>query len=176
MNNKKKEKYKMYIKNMKKINNLKKKFILIQSYHGFGNLLFDCIIGIYLKYNFNYEIYYVNTISAHTKKGDPFITEVFTKLNNEFIIITNEEGDYINYILNYQFLYIKSNSLKNLQNYFTKDKDEDKIILKPHTIYNLVFDIYDTFTPKMKQIFTVNEKLIDKQILSYSKTTFFLVF
>ena len=172
MNNKKKEKYKMYIKNMKKINNLKKKFILIQSYHGFGNLLFDCIIGIYLKYNFNYEIYYVNTISAHTKKGDPFITEVFTKLNNEFIIITNEEGDYINYILNYQFLYIKSNSLKNLQNYFTKDKDEDKIILKPHTIYNLVFDIYDTFTPKMKQIFTVNEKLIDKQILSYSKTTY----
>ena len=41
---------------MIKINNLKDRFILIQQYTGFGNKIYDCIIGIYLKYNFSYEI------------------------------------------------------------------------------------------------------------------------
>jgi hypothetical protein len=47
-----------YKNTMVKIKNLKKKFILIQQYTGLGNKIFDCIIGIYLKYNYGYNIYY----------------------------------------------------------------------------------------------------------------------
>ena len=164
----KKEKRIEYEKSIKKIDKLYNKFILIQMYTGFGNKLFNCIIGLYLKYKFNYNIYYVNTISAHETNFDPKITDVFIKLRDEFNIISDEEGDYIQVLLNYKKNYILTDKLNNLPNYFKKDK----IILIATSLYNLVYKMYDTFTPEQKKIFTINEKLLSPDIISYSKTKY----
>jgi hypothetical protein len=157
-----------YEKNMLKIDNLKKKFILIQTYSGFGNKVFDCIVGIYLKINFDYHIYYVNSQSPHSKSTDNSITEIFPKILNEFEIINDNQGDYIKYILKY-FAFDKNiDSIKNLKKYFI----EDKIFLLTTFLYKFIYEMFDTFDEKTKKIFILNEKLINKDIISYSNTNY----
>ncbi len=160
--------YLEYQKNMKKVDNLKKRFILIQQYTGFGNKIFNCIVAIYLKYKFNYTIYYVNTKSAHEKKGDPLITDIFPQLDKEFEIIDDNSGDYIQYLLKRKNTRVKTNSLDNLSEYFIKDQ----MILSPTTLYNLVFDMYDKFTTEQKKIFEINKNLITHDIISYAETNY----
>ena len=109
-----KEKRIEYEKYMKKIDNLENKFVLIQLYAGFGNKIFDCIIGMYLKINFGYTIYYVDTTSVHTKLNDPSMSDIYTKLKKEFKFITNNEGDYIKYYLNYNLYVPNINKLSNI--------------------------------------------------------------
>lgn len=154
---------------MKKISELKNKFILIEiTYSGFGNKIFDSIIGIYIKYKFGYSIYYVDRISTHNKPNEPQMLDIFINLKNEFIIISEEEGAYINHILNYEKLCLKVNNLNELLNKFVNDM----IILKSTNIYNLVFDMYHSFNNKLRDIFIINQNLIDNNILSYSKTKY----
>jgi hypothetical protein len=166
---------KEYEKNMKKVENLSNKFILIQSYTGFGNKVFDCIIGMYLKINFGYTIYYVNTTSIHTKLNDPDIQEIFLKLNNQFIFIENNEGDYLKYYLKYRNEFPKIYKLHELNNYFTTKLNKDfinQIQLLTPGLYNLVYKIYDTFDNKTKKIFEINTNLINPNIKSYSGTKY----
>lgn len=109
-----------YEKSMIKINNLENKFILIQLYAGFGNKIFDTIIGLYLKINLGYSIYYVDTISPHIKSSDPKIKDIFQKISDQFIFISDEEGDYIKYFLKYKLFNPSNvNNIKQLNNYFT---------------------------------------------------------
>ncbi len=158
-----------YEKSMVKIDNLDNKFVLIQLYAGFGNKIFDCIIGMYLKINFGYTIYYVDTISSHTKKNDPSIYEVFEKLKKEFKFITDNEGDYIKYFLDYKLFNPQIQKLSQLNNYFSNN---NQIRLRTTSIYNLVFDMYNSFDKKTKEIFEINTNLISPEIKSYAKTTY----
>ncbi len=168
LNRSKKEKYKEYELNMKKVENLKDKFILIQIYTGFGNKLFDCIIGIYLKYRFGYDVYYVYTETHHTKKGDPPIYEIFKNLNSQFIFINENEGDYIRFYLKHKSLYVKAKTIDDLPKFF-KDK---QIRLSATSLYNLVFKMYDTFDKEKRSFFKINEELISQDISSYAKTSY----
>ena len=165
-----KEKRIEYEKSMKKIDNLENKFVLIQLYAGFGNKIFDCIIGMYLKINFGYTIYYVDTTSVHTKLNDPSMSDIFTKLKKEFKFITNNEGDYIKYYLNYNLYVPNINKLSNIHNYF--DNKKLKIRLRTSSLYNLVFDMFNSFDKKIKEIFEVNTNLINQEIKSYANTNY----
>ena len=163
---------KKYEISMKKIDKLENKFILIQQYTGFGNKIFDIIIGLYLKINFGYSIYYVDSFSSHSKSTDPKIKDIFKKLSDEFILISDKEGDYIQFILKYT-LYNPKNvkNLKELKNHFTNNR----IKLRPTVLYHLVFDMYKTFNVKIKKIFEINSNLILDNILSYSKTNYAII-
>jgi hypothetical protein len=163
---------KNYKTSMKKINNLENKFILIQLYAGFGNKIFDVIIGLYLKINLGYTIYYVDTVTSHIKSSDPKIKDIFQKISNEFIFISDEEGDYIQYILNYKLYNPQNiNNLKELKNYFA----QNKLKLRTTALYHLVFDMYKTFDSETKKIFDINQNLILDDILSYSKTNYAII-
>jgi hypothetical protein len=171
MNNYKKylfEKNKENIKNMKKIDNLEKKYILLFIYSGFGNKVFDLIIGIYLKINYGYTIYYVDTETIHTKKNDPNIIDIFPNLKKEVKFISPNEGDYIKYLLEYEKTTIQTDKLKNL----SLELKKNQIILIPFKLYELVFQMYDSFTPEIKKLFEINQNLINPEILSYSKTSY----
>jgi hypothetical protein len=157
-----------YQKNMTKIDNLKKKFILIQIYTGFGNKVFDCIVGMYLKINFTYHVYYVDTRGPHTKSTDNSIAEIFPKITNEFEIIDDNQGDYIKYIMNYSFFDKNVDSIENLKKYFV----EDKIRVGTTFLYKFVYKMFESFDDKIKKIFMINEKLINKDIISYSNTNY----
>lgn len=161
-------KYKKYEETMVKVNNLKKKFILMYTYTGFGNKLFDCIIGIYLKKNFDYEIYYVDSYGPHAKPGDYLISQIFPKITNELIVIDIYKGDYIRYYLDYALSNLEVKSLSKLKSVLVKDQ----MRLRMSPLYSFVFEMYDTFDNKTKSIFRVNEKLIDKNILSYANTKY----
>jgi len=161
-----------YEKSMIKINNLENKFISIQNYAGFGNKIFDIIIGLYLKINFNYSIYYVDTMSPHIKSSDPKIKDIFQKISDQFIFISNEEGDYIKYFLKYKLFNPSNvNNIKQLNNYFT----ENKIRLRTTALYHLVFDMYNTFDSKTKKMFDINQNLILDDILTYSKSNYAII-
>ena len=163
---------KNYKESMKKINNLENKFILIQLYAGFGNKIFDIIIGLYLKINLGYNIYYVDTTSTHIKSTDPKIKDIFKKLSNQFIFISDEEGDYIQYILNYKLFNPKNiNNLQQLNNHFTINK----IKLRTSALYHLVFNMYNTFDSNIKNLFDINQNLILDDILSYTKTNYAII-
>jgi hypothetical protein len=163
---------KNYKESMKKINNLENKFILIQLYAGFGNKIFDIIIGLYLKINFGYNIYYVDTTSAHIKSTDPKIKDIFQKLSNEFIFISDEEGDYIQHVLKYKLFNPKNiNNLQQLNNHFTINQ----IKLRTTALYHLVFDMYNTFDSSIKNLFDINQNLILDDILSYTKTNYAII-
>ena len=157
-----------YQKNMLKIDNLKKKFILIQIYAGFGNKIFDCIVAMYLKLYFCYHIYYVDTQGIHTKSTDNSIAEIFPKIVDEFEIINDNQADYIKYYLNYSYFYKNIDSIDNFKDYFIIDK----INLGTTSLYKFVYDMFDSFDDKTKKIFVINEKLIKKDIISYSNTNY----
>lgn len=163
------DKRKEYEKTMEKIDKLEDKFILIQLYAGFGNKIFDCIIALYLKYKYGYSIYYVDTESVHTKINDPNMAQIFPKLTDEFIFINNNQGDYIKYFLKYSLLNINANKLSDLNRYFNNNK---QIRLRTTSIYNLVFDMFDTFDTNKKNVFQINKSLIDKNILTYAGTNY----
>ncbi len=171
MNNYKKYLFKKneeFRKNMKKIDNLEKKYILLFIYSGFGNKVFDLIIGIYLKINFGYTIYYVDTKTAHTKKGDPDIPDIFPNLKKEVNFISSNQGDYIKYLLEYEDTNIQTDTLENLSSQIKKNQ----IILIPFKLYQMVFQMYESFTPEIKKLFEINQKIINPEILSYSKTSY----
>lgn len=159
---------KNYKDNMVKIENIKKKYILIQTYTGFGNKIFDCIVGMYLKINFGYHVYYVDTVSHHTKSGDYPMKEIFPKISDNFEIINDNQGDYIKFILNYNLIRIETDSIKKLKDYLV----EDNVFLLTTSIYNLVYEMFDSFDKKTKDIFIVNENLIKTDIVSYSNTNY----
>ena len=161
-----------YKNTMVKIKNLKKKFILIQQYTGLGNKIFDCIIGIYLKYNYDYNIYYVNTITKHTKENDPDITEIFQGLKNEFILISDNEGDYIKFLLNNNKKKFNNNiSLSNLH----QELNKDQLFIYPPTLYYMVNKMYNSFNDTMKSIFIINKNLIDPEIIKLSDKTYAVI-
>lgn len=160
--------HKNYEKTMIKIDNLKKKFILIQNYSGFGNKIFDCIIGLYFKINFNYEIYYVDTFGPHKKTGDNSMIEIFPHISKYFLIINDSQGDYIKYILNYKKIYFDINLLGELNKYTNIQKFE----LIPSLLYKFVYEMFDGFDKKTKEIFIIDEKLIKPDIVSYSNTNY----
>lgn len=161
-----------YKKNMKKIDNLQHKFILVQIYTGFGNKIFDTIVALYLKINFKYYIYYVDTVTAHIKLTDPKIKDIFPKLVNEFNFISDEEGDYIQHFLNYKlFNPYNAKSLDKLKYFFTKNQ----IILTTNALYHLVFDMYNTFDSKTKSLFDINCNLLLSDIFSYAKTDYAII-
>lgn len=163
---------KNYESSMKKINKLENKFILIQLYAGFGNKIFDIIIGLYLKINLGYSIYYVDTVSAHIKSTDPKIGDIFQKIFNEFIFISDEEGDYIQYLLNYKLSNPKNiNNLQELKNYFVANR----IKLRTSALYHLVFQMYNSFSSQNKKLFKINKNLILNDIISYSKTNYSVI-
>lgn len=157
-----------YEKNMSKIDNLKKKFILIQIYTGFGNKVFDCIVGMYLKINFGYHVYYVDTQGPHTKSTDNSIAEIFPKIANEFEIINDNQGDYIKYILKYSFFDKNIDLIKNLKKYFV----EDKIRVGTTFLYKFVYEMFESFDDEIKKIFIIDDKLINKDVISYSNTIY----
>lgn len=159
---------KIYQKNMIKIDNLEKKFILIQAYAGFGNKVFDCIVAMYLKINFGYHIYYVDTQGPHTKSTDNSIAEIFPKITDEFEIINDNQGDYIKYFLNYSYFYKDINSINDFKHYFTIDK----IHLGTTALYKFVYEMFESFDEKKRKIFVINDKLINKDIISYSNTNY----
>ena len=159
-----------YIKKAKKVENIKDPFILIQEYSGFGNKVFNIIIGIYLKYKYKYYIYFVDTKSKHTKKDDPEITTIFPRLKNEFIFIDDNEGDYLGHILDTYRLEVPFQNVRelgDLDKYFTNYR----ISLHATHLYNLVFDMYYSFDEHQKKIFKINRLLIDPDVLSFIKQT-----
>ncbi len=149
--------------------NLAKKFVLIESNAGFGNKIFDCIIGMYLKINFSYTIYYIEIDSLHTKSGDPTMIEIFPKIKDEFFIINQNQLKYINYFLKNRKIKFKINNLSNLTNYIKNFNTFNFITFE---LYNLVFDMFDTFDKKTKENFNINQNLISSDIITYSKTKY----
>jgi hypothetical protein len=160
-----------YNDSMIKINNLKNRFILIQQYTGFGNKVFDCIIGIYLKYNYGYDIYYVDTITKHNKLNDPLVSDIFLKIKNEFILISDNEGDYIKFILKNKKINFKKCSLEHLHEYINNDRN----IINTPNLYYLVGKMYNSFNNEIKNIFTINKSLIDPKIIELSKKIYAVV-
>lgn len=157
-----------YQKNILKTDNLKKKIILIQIYTGFGNKVFDCIIGIYLKINFGYHICYVDTKGPHTKSTDYSIAEIFPKITDEFEIINDDQGDYIKNIKNCVFFNKNIDSIKNLKKYFV----EDMIRVQTTLLYKFVYEMFESFDEQTRKIFIINEKLINNDIISYSNSNY----
>ena len=54
---------------------------------GFGNKIFDIIVALYLKYNYNCEMYAAIKDSRHNKNSDPKIYDIFPKLKKEIKFI-----------------------------------------------------------------------------------------
>jgi hypothetical protein len=149
--------------------NLAKKFVLIESNAGFGNKIFDCIIGMYLKINFSYTIYYIEIDSLHTKSGDPTMIEIFPNIKDEFFIINQNQLKYINYFLKNRKIKFKINNLTNLSNYI---KNFNSFNFLTYELYILVYDMFDSFDKKTKEIFNINQNLISSDIITYSKTKY----
>lgn len=164
--NKEIEEYKM---GAKEIKDVKKRFLLIQQYCGFGNKLFDIILGIYFKSNYQYDIYYVDSVTKHTKKGDPKMEDVFPLLKGEFLFIDDREGDYLKYGLkvpstkNIPFQSLKS--LNDLKKYFV----QDRYVLYVSNLYNLCFEMYWSFNQTQKDILKINQSLISPQVKNFSR-------
>lgn len=136
-----------------------RKFILIHFYTGFGNKIFDSIIALYIKYNFNYDIYFTNTIGPHYENY--LINQIFPELSKEINFINENQSKNIQKIITNPILHIRTNSISNLKSFFISDK----IRLKTSLLYKFVFDMYKTFDSKIKDIYSINEKILTKQLL-----------
>ena len=170
----KKENNSNYLENAKELKNLKPRYILIQSWTGFGNKIFDLIIAVYLKNYLNYYIYFADIFSIHSKKLDPLLVNIFPNLSSEILFISENESDYIRYkikntkIPNKRIIFNDNIKLKDFNQYFTTDR----ILLKTSFLYSYVFEIWKIFNNKEKLLFNININLINNSIIDISKTKY----
>jgi len=151
------------------MNNLPKKFVLINSRAGFGNKIFDLIVALYIKYNYNYNIYFYDSESIHTKEGDPNLNDIFPNIKDLINFITKEKSYFMRNYIDFE---IKDN-VSNLNDF--KKLLKDKNYIRPHILYNFVFEMYESFDDKYKSYFIINNKLIDENLNGYIKTKYAII-
>jgi len=151
------------LKNVKEVENLKNRFMLIQAYSGFGNKLFNIIIGLYFKKIYNYDVYFVDTISKHSKTENKTTDEIFPKLKNNFIFISNQEGNYIANLPNLKWINFPMQKLRNLHQ-IKKFIKNDKIFFNTTKLYNLVYDMWKYID---HSILEINKLTINKNVLQF---------
>lgn len=136
--------------------------ILIKFTSGFGNKVFNAIIGLYIAHITGGKLYAYIGPAKHDKQDTYQIYEVFKDLPKYYTFISNEEKEkYKNYD-NKKELYCENiKSLKELK----FDQTYDIIIVKSwDQCYRFIYDMYNALPNEMKNVFKVNESIVSEKI------------
>jgi hypothetical protein len=156
--------------------NKNNKNIYILNVIGLGNKIYDLIIGLYLKQLYNYNIYFRDYKTDHTKINDYDLETIFVKLNKYVNIINKEYAKYIKRLnLKIYGNNIFFTNLDNFKKYFENDLLDAKFILNTFSSYSIIFHIYNELLDKYKKIFIINKSLINKNILKLSNEDYAVI-
>lgn len=137
------------------------KNILIFSYNGLGNKIFDIIIGLYLKSTYQYNITYTITPDPHNSLTEDVLT-IFPKIINEFTFIDEKKARELSESI-YTVLKLPSDiELTDIKKYFI----EENIKIKPAHLYHKIFEMFDKIDQNKLEI---NTKLIDEDLIELTK-------
>ena len=134
--------------------------ILIRN--GFGNKVFETIIGLYIKDKRNVKL---NGILKESKHKSDEIFDIFPKLKEHMKVIIYDkekesEKDY--YLLNckgdYKSLYLEQINTK-----------QDILINKNYSCYAHIFKMYNQFPKNLKDVYQINKNVISNQVINKCK-------
>lgn len=138
--------------------------LIIKSSGGFGNKMFNIIIGLYIAYINGYkDIRTYIRKSYHDKNTDPTIFEIFPDLLNFYKITDNNEMDELNKLKNYQLEPKNISSITQLK--LNVDADVVFISTSISKLYKFIYEMYHHLPQNMKDAFRINEDLISNDII-----------
>jgi hypothetical protein len=178
-NIKKQSKYSKNIKTKKNQNKNIKNIYIEMRYSGFGNKIFDLIFSIYLynlynNYNTNNSykkciINYILIKSNHEKNNDPKINNIFPKSKCKINFMYDKDYKKLKYNSDLTFKNIDSKNFTSLDTFPKfEDLSSHNMINYVYNYYNLIYNIYESFSKKDKDIFINFNKniLTDKTTLN----------
>jgi hypothetical protein len=128
-------------------------FIFIDHYAGFGNYIYDLILGYYLKKRFQKKVYVVEySKNLHVKGEIEWLHTIFPNLKMELHFITKEESQELkrkNRIEN-----MKENDLKKMEECIKKKIKNYSIRIFTYKYYPWIYSIFLTFTEDEKNKFS----------------------
>jgi hypothetical protein len=138
-------------------------FIIIKSSAGFGNKIFDLLIGLYLQYINGRELYWYPVASHHDKPSDPAIFDIFPKLKKHYKLISNKEE--LESFYKYKNYQLFCSDIKKMGDFkLNIDAEVIYISKKLFKCYQFVYEIYQNLPEEIKNIFTINETIISDKI------------
>jgi hypothetical protein len=151
------------------------KIIIVSTYGGFGNKIFNLIIGLFLQHLNGGKLYTFDNLSNHDKSTDPELYEIFPKLKKYYTFITKNYAVKINKYKKYTEHFFSCNDLKSIDDFYLKNgKDVIYLLTTLHVCYRYIYDIF-LHSNKIKNIFKINNNLISKNILNLSNEKYIVI-
>lgn len=141
--------------------------IIVKIRNGFGNKIFNLIIGLYLKKVNGGELYLWIEKSSHENNTDPTIADFFPKLNNYYNVIASK--DELSSYYNSEHLKFKCFKVKNIDGFKLNIKEKIILLFDCSFCYKFTYEIFNLLDDEIKNKFSINKKLIAKDILDISK-------
>jgi hypothetical protein len=127
--------------------------------NGFGNRIFDIIIGFYIK-NVTKKDFCGILKSSHHKSDDIF--NIFPLLKNKFCMIKKKKFKKMDLKRGIK-RYNCTNKYKSIKDFSLK---EDVLINKNYKCYKYVFKLYNKLPSSVQNYFKINENMIDLKVKS----------
>lgn len=151
----------------------RKVFIVLKD--GFGNKIYNLIIGLYIKYINNFDhIYTLLRKSYHETDDDKLVTDLFPNIKNYVTVLkTWEEVDTLFSQHSRVTIYCKNEyTLDDLK---FNDNNKNYIVRAPSACYTLVFKMYNIIKNKYSDLFTFNKTILNKDIIKLTNDKYVTV-
>ncbi len=137
-------------------------FLLIDHYAGFGNYIYDLILGYYLKKRFHKKVYVVEyKRNLHEKGGIEWLHNIFPKLKEELHFITKEDSQELKKKNRMEDM--KEKGLKKMEESIQKKIRNHSIRILTYKYYPWIYFIFSTFTQDEKNKFLIESSLFDEK-------------
>jgi len=136
--------------------------IYIKSYKGFGNKVFDLIVGVYLRNKYpDSDIYFAIDKSIYDTENDPFFGKVFPKSHGLFQYMFMNKYKRVETTI----MEIVIESLDDLPDVITEN-------VRFIGMYKFIYQMYSNISASYRDVFQINPKLISKKIDDISNTEY----
>lgn len=136
--------------------------ILIKFTSGFGNKVFNAIIGLYISHITGGKLYGHIVSGKHDKQDTYQIYEVFKELTKFYTFISKDEKEAFKSFNNKKELYCEDiRSLKELD----FGQKYDVIIVKSWSpCYKFIYEMYNELPNEMKNVLHVDESIVSQKV------------
>ena len=152
---------------------MNKNIFFLKISEGFGNKILNLIIGLYIKSINNAEFNTIIIKSKHETNIDKNIIEIFPKIK-DFVKIHNNWNEVEKYFEGDERNEINCNTIKKI-NDLKFNFEKVIFIKKPYFCYFYIYDIFNKLPESYKNIFEINEDLIDNKIKILTQNDYIVV-
>lgn len=135
--------------------------IIMKFSAGFGNKVFNAILGLYLLHTLGGKLYGYIKVGYHDDHDKYAIYEVFKNLTQYYTFITHEEKD--------QYLKLKTKdihckNIKSLKDLESDNEYEVINVVSASKCYRFIYDMYNALPDSMKNVFVVDQSILSTKV------------